>query len=221
MLALLPADPGRPLRILCLGAHCDDIEIGAAATLTALLAARPGSSVRWTVFSGGPERAEEARVAARRVLAGAGRSRVDVLGFPDGRFPSVAPAVKDALEAMAGEERPDLVLTHRMADAHQDHRVLAEAARNTFRAHLVLEYEIPKYDGDLGNPNLFVPLDREAAEAKARLIWECFPSQRGRAWFTPDTFLALMRLRGVQCASPGGYAEAFDAPKLSLGFARS
>jgi LmbE family N-acetylglucosaminyl deacetylase len=221
LLSLLPADPGRPLRILCLGAHADDIEIGAAGTLAALLAARPGTRVRWAVFSAGPERAEEARAAAERVLAGAGSSRMDVLGFPDGRFPTEMPALKDAVEAMARDERPDIVLTHRLADAHQDHRALAEAARNTFRDHLLLEYEIPKYDGDLGNPSLFVPLDRSAAEAKARLVWECFPSQRRRAWFTPDTFLALMRLRGVQCASPGGYAEAFDVPKLSLGLAPS
>lgn len=217
MIALTPdGPPGRALTLLCLGAHADDIEIGCAATVRRLLARRPGSSVRWVVFSADAVRAEEARAAAAAVLADAGSARVDVLDRPDGLFPADLPALKAVFETLKREVRPDLILTHRRDDAHQDHRTLADMAANTFRDHLVLAYEIPKYDGDLGNPALFVPLTAEEAHAKARLLLDAFPSQRSRRWFTADTFLGLMRLRGVQCAAPEGFAEAFDAAKIHL-----
>lgn len=216
-MGLVPAAPaGRPLSILCLGAHSDDIEIGCAATVRRLLARHPGSSVRWIVFSADAVRAEEARAAARLVLAEAGEARVEVLDRPDGLFPADQHAIKAVFERLKREGDPDLILTHRLADAHQDHRTLAEMTRNTFRDHAILEYEIPKYDGDTGNSSVFVPLTRAEAEAKAALLLDAFASQRGRRWFTPDTFLGLMRLRGVQCAAPEGFAEAFEAPKLRL-----
>jgi LmbE family N-acetylglucosaminyl deacetylase len=215
VIALTPdGPPGRPLTLLCLGAHADDSEIGSAATVRRLLAGRPGSSVRWVVFSADAVRAEEARAAAAAVLADAGSARVDVLDRPDGLFPADLPAIKAVFETLKREVRPDLILTHRRDDAHQDHRTLAEMTANTFRDHLVLAYEIPKYDGDLGNPALFVPLTAEEAHAKASLLLDAFPSQRARRWFNADTFLGLMRLRGVQCAAPDGFAEAFDGPKV-------
>lgn len=217
MMGMVPAVPaGRPLRLLCLGAHADDIEIGCAATVGRLLARHPGSVVRWVVFSAGPDRAAEARAAAAAVLASAGEARIEIRDHPDGLFPADLPAIKAAFEALKREGDPDLILTHRRADAHQDHRTLAETTWNTFRGHAVLEYEIPKYDGDTGTPGLFVPITREEAEAKVSLLLGSFPSQRHRRWFTPDTFLGLMRLRGVQCAAPDGFAEAFEAPKLRL-----
>jgi LmbE family N-acetylglucosaminyl deacetylase len=213
----MPVVPsGRPFRLLCLGAHADDIEIGCAATVRHLLSRYPATAVRWVVFSADPVRAEEARAAAAAVLCDAGSARVDVLDRPDGLFPADLPAIKAVFEALKREFAPDLILTHRRTDAHQDHRTLAEVTGNTFRDHLVLAYEVPKYDGDLGNPNLFVPLTAADAAAKVRLLLDAFPSQRRRPWFTADTFLGLMRLRGVQCAAPEGFAEAFDAQKICL-----
>ena len=210
-----PAAGGR-LTLLCIGAHPDDIEIGCGGAVLTLLERHPGSRVLWTVFSGTPERAEEARRGAAGFLGAAGSSEVAVHGFRDGFFPAESAAIKEAFEAMKREAAPDVVLTHRRADHHQDHRTLAELTWNTFRDHLVLEYEIPKYDPDLGNPNLFVPLERAAADAKIAALMRCFPSQAGRRWFEPGTFEALMRLRGMQCAAPSGLAEGFHAPKLCL-----
>ncbi len=211
---------GRPagdrLTLLCIGAHPDDIEIGCGGAVLTLLDRHPGSRVVWTVFSGTPERAEEARRGAASILGAAGAGEVVVHGFRDGFFPSESAAIKDAFEAMKRAVAPDLVFTHRRADHHQDHRTLAELTWNTFRDHLVLEYEIPKYDPDLGNPNLFVPLGRAVADAKVAALMRCFPSQSGRRWFEPGTFEALMRLRGMQCAAPSGLAEGFYVPKMCL-----
>lgn len=207
---------GAPLRLLCIGAHPDDIEIGCGGTILTLLERHPGSEVHWTVFSGTPERAEEARRGAASILGGAGSSDVSVHGFRDGFFPSEFAALKDAFEALKRKAAPDLVFTHRRADHHQDHRTLAELTWNTFRDHLVLEFEIPKYDPDLGNPNLFVPLERATADRKVAALMRCFPTQAGRRWFEPGTFEATMRLRGMQCAAPSGLAEGFYAPKLCL-----
>ncbi len=204
-----------PPTLLCLGAHSDDIEIGCGGTVLTLLGRHPGARVHWVVLSARGERAGEARAAAERFLVGAGAAEVTLHGFRDGFFPADFAAIKEVFEALKAA-KPDLVLTHRRLDHHQDHRMLAELTWNTFRSHLVLEYEVPKYDPDLGNPNLFVPLAREAAEAKVAALMECFGTQRSRAWFTPDTFLGLMRLRGVQCASPTGLAEGFFAHKLCL-----
>jgi LmbE family N-acetylglucosaminyl deacetylase len=209
----LPTDA--PPTLLCLGAHSDDIEIGCGGTVLTLLERHPGARVDWVVFSARGERAEEARAAAKRFLAAAGSAEVTLHTFRDGFFPTEFAAIKEVFEGLKAV-KPDVVLTHRRADHHQDHRTLAELTWNTFRSHLVLEYEVPKYDPDLGNPNLFVPLARETAEAKVAELMAHFGSQRSRAWFTPDTFLGLMRLRGVQCASPTGLAEGFFAHKICL-----
>ena len=173
--------------------------------------------MRWEVFSATGERAAEAEAGAARFLAAAGEREVVLHGFRDGFFPAAFTALKERFEAIKPAFAPDLVLTHRRADHHQDHRTLAELTWNTFRGHLVLEYEIPKYDPDLGNPNLFVPLAPDVAEAKIAGLMEVFASQRRRAaWFTPGVFRGLMQLRGVQCAAPSGLAEGFHAPKLVL-----
>lgn len=215
MLRLSLDKDGTPPTLLLLGAHSDDIEIGCGGTVLTLLERHPGARVHWVVFSARGERADEARAAAKRFLAGAGAAEVTLHTFRDGFFPAEFTAIKEVFEGLKAV-KPDLVLTHRRADHHQDHRTLSELAWNTFRSHLVLEYEVPKYDPDLGNPNLFVPLEREAAEAKVAALMAHFGSQRSRVWFTPDTFLGLMRLRGVQCASPTGLAEGFFAHKICL-----
>lgn len=211
---LLPPPHDRPLRILCLGAHADDIEIGCAGTLLTLLPSRP-CAVRWVVFSASPERRREAEAAAALVLADAAASSVSVLDHRDGYFPYHGAAVKEDVEALKPFE-PDLVLTHHRGDRHQDHRLLAELAWNAFRNHLILEFEVPKYDGELGDPNLFVPLTPETLERKIEILLEAFPSQAGRHWFDADTFRALPRLRGLEVASPTRLAEAFHARKLDL-----
>lgn len=216
MLPLLPGRAaGEPLAILCLGAHADDIEIGAGGTILALLERHPGSRVLWVVFSGTAQRAAEARGSADAFLARAVDAQVMVHSFQDGFFPSEHRPIKNAFEAMKGFS-PDLVLTHHTADRHQDHRTIAELTWNTFRDNLILEYEVPKYDPDLGNPNLFVPLGRGHAEAKVAALMAHFVSQHGRRWFVPDTFFAMMRLHGLQAAAPSGLAEGFHAAKLRL-----
>ena len=212
----LARDPGRPLRVLAIGAHADDIEIGCGATILRLVAEHPGLSVDWLVLSGHGDRAGEAADSAAAFLAGAGATRVMVEGFRDGFFPYDGGAVKERFERLKAEVAPDLVLTHRLEDRHQDHRLVAELTWNTFRDHLILEYEIPKYEGDLGRPNLYVPVGHEHAERKVELLRKCFPSQAGRSWFSDDTFWATLRLRGIECNAPGRYAEAFQARKLVL-----
>ena len=204
-----------PLSVLCLGAHSDDIEIGAGGTILTLLRRFPGSRVHWVVLSALAERAREARTSANVLLGDAGASDVRLLTFRDGFFPAQFEAIKEAFELLK-ELRPDLILTHHRADHHQDHRIVAELTWNTFRNHLILEYEVPKYDPDFGNPNLFVPITSEDAQAKVAALMSHFTSQRGRTWFTSDTFFGLMRIRGVQAGAPSGLAEAFYAPKLWL-----
>jgi LmbE family N-acetylglucosaminyl deacetylase len=204
----------QPLRLLCLGAHADDIEIGCGGSILRLAAEQPQMSVRWVVFSGGERRRAEATGAARHFLAGLADVEIRVLGFRDGYFPTQHAEIKDAFEELKRDWRPTLVLTHYREDLHQDHRLIAELTHNTFRDHLVWEYEVPKYDGDLGNPNLFLPLSREQCRRKVELLLEHFPSQRERApWFTEETFLGLMRLRGIGCNAPSGLAEAFYCRK--------
>jgi LmbE family N-acetylglucosaminyl deacetylase len=208
--------PEGPLRLLCVGAHADDIEIGAGGTLLRLLAEHPGSEVDWRVLTATPEREREARASAAAFLRGAARSSVTVHTFHDGYLPSVHAEVKDVFEELKRELQPDVVVTHTGGDAHQDHRLLAELTWNTFRDHLVLEFEIPKYDGDLGRPNVFVPLARDVAARKVDLLLEHFPSQGARRWFEPETFFALLRLRGLECNARDGYAEAFHVRKVVL-----
>ncbi len=214
MLRLVPERT--PLTILCLGAHADDIEIGAGGALLTLLARYPGSRVRWVVFSATRDRAAEAEASARSFLGGAAEARVDVHDVRDGFFPAAFGPLKETFEALKRDLQPDLVLTHAREDHHQDHRTLAELTWNTWRDHWVLGYEIPKYDPDLGNPNLFVPLAAEVAERKVAALMQHFATQRSRRWFVPETFFALMRLRGLQAAAPSGLAEGFYGAKLWL-----
>jgi LmbE family N-acetylglucosaminyl deacetylase len=211
----LPFPAGRPGKILCLGAHCDDIEIGCGGTLLRL-AAEGIAEAAWVVFASNERRAAEARAGAELFMAGAERRSVVIHGFRDGFLPQAWGEVKEAMERIKREFSPDLVLTHCRHDLHQDHRVVSELTWNTFRDHLILEYEIPKYDGDLGNPNFFVCLDEETARRKARGILACYPSQGSRSWMDEQTFLSLMRLRGVESNAPGRYAEGFYCRKLAV-----
>jgi LmbE family N-acetylglucosaminyl deacetylase len=217
MLAVsLGADPTQPLSILCLGAHSDDIEIGCGGTLLRLLAERPGTSVRWVVFSADDAREAEARASAAAFLADAGSNEVIVHRFRESYFPYLGAEIKDAFEAFKPTFAPDVVFTHRRDDEHQDHRTIADFTWNTFRDHVIAEYEIAKYEGDLGHPNLFVPLASAVAERKVQLLVEHFGTQRSKRWFRPETFHGLMALRGVECNAPDGSAEAFHVRKFVL-----
>lgn len=211
----LNSEPGRPLRILCLGSHSDDIEIGCGGTVLRLAAENPGCVFHWVVFSACGVRGPEARRGAELFTKGASLEGPVTKEFRDGFLPFVGADVKAVFEELKSLA-PDVVFTHYRKDAHQDHRLLSELTWNTFRNHLILEYEIPKYDGDLGQPGVFVPLDSEVCKTKARYIVETFASQRSKAWFEESTFLSLMRLRGMECNAPSGYAEAFYSRKLVL-----
>ena len=216
MLALkFPHKQSSRLQILCLGAHSDDIEIGCGGTILRLLAENRNVQIVWVVFSSTEERAHEARASAKLFLEGSKQSEVLVEDFRDGFFPFDGANIKSHFEGLK-QSSPDLIFTHSRKDAHQDHRLIAELTWNTFRNHMILEYEIPKYDGDLGQPNFFVALEKEIYEKKVRFLVDAFETQRSKAWFTEDTFLALMRLRGMECVSPSGYAEAFYCRKLLL-----
>jgi LmbE family N-acetylglucosaminyl deacetylase len=211
---VLPPERQRPLKLLCLGAHADDIEIGCGGTVLRLAAEVPDLVARWIVFSGAGPRETEARSSAAAFLKNVSEKQVEVLGFRDGYFPFQGADVKDCFEAFKRDFDPSLILTHWQGDAHQDHRLVAELTHNTFRDHLVLEYEIPKYDGDLGNPAFFVPLTRAQLRRKIETIGRQFPSQHGRSWFSEETFLAIAKLRGICCNAPEGLAEAFYVRKV-------
>jgi LmbE family N-acetylglucosaminyl deacetylase len=211
----------RELRtLLCLGAHCDDIEIGCGGTVLRLAEHHPELRVHWVVLSSSAERAAEARRSAERFLRRVRNQEVVIKGFRNSFFPFVGAEIKEFFEELKRQVAPDLVLTHTRNDLHQDHRLTCELTWNTFRDHLILEYEIPKYDGDLGAPNAFVPLDPEHYNGKIENLLECFPSQRDKRWFTRETFLALMRLRGMESNAASGYAEAFYCHKAVLAPAR-
>ena len=217
MLPLRPdSEDAGVLHLLCLGAHADDIEIGCGGTLLEWADGPHELYVHWVVFSAPGIRESEARDSATRLLPDVRSLEVTVLEHRDGYFPEEWGGVKEALQAVTERVSPDLIFTHRGSDAHQDHRIVSELTRQLFRDHLVLEYEIPKYDGDLGRPNLFVSLAEATARRKAQHLLEAFPSQREKSWFTADTFLALSRLRGIECAAPSGHAEAFHARKILL-----
>jgi LmbE family N-acetylglucosaminyl deacetylase len=205
--------------ILCLGAHSDDIEIGAGATVLRLIRENPRARVVWVVLAAAGRRGDEARASAARFLAGvgggAGVAEVVLQAFRDGHFPVQWAEIKAFFETLK-PYAPDLVLTHYGKDLHQDHRVVSELAWNTFRDQLILEYEIPKWDGGLGSPNLFVPASVADADAKIAALMACFPTQAGKHWFDDLTFRGLMRLRGLECAAPEGLAEAFYARKVSV-----
>ena len=203
--------------VLCLGAHSDDIEIGCGGTILTLLEAVQPLAVTWVVFSATGARAEEARQSADTFLAGGAGRDVVLYDFRDGYFPYTGGAIKDRFEELKARVSPDLVFTHHRHDLHQDHRLLSELTRNTFRDHAILEYEIPKYDGDMGQPNVFVPLEAATCRRKVDLLLANFGTQRSKRWFTDDLFHAHLRLRGMECNSPSTFAEAFHGHKVVLG----
>ncbi len=216
MMPLPLARAGEPLRVLCLGAHCDDIEIGCGATILELIAQGVRLAVVWCVVGSTPPRAIEARASAEAFLAGAAESRIEVQSFRDGYFPTQTAQIKDWFETLKPLPRPDVILTHTRDDRHQDHREVCGLTWNTFRDHLILEYEIPKWDGDLGRPSVYAPVGEAAIERKVDLLHRHFPSQATKQWFDRDTFRGLARLRGLESNSPTRFAEAFYAPKLQL-----
>jgi len=216
MITLRFPERTEPLRLLCVGAHSDDIEIGCGGTVLQILRDHPGVECHWVVFSAAGARRKEALAGAGSFLEGAARRTVVVRSFRDGYFPAAGGEIKDAFEALKKKVRPDVVFTHHRADLHQDHRLVGELTWNTFRDHLILEYEIPKYDGDLATPNAYVPLEAAVAKAKIRRIRESFPSQAENTWFSEDTFKAVLRLRGIESNAPSGFAEGFHGRKLIL-----
>lgn len=208
---------GDRLSVLCIGAHSDDIEIGCGATLLGWLERKVRLDVHWAVLSGNDHRADEARASAAEFVEGAARSTIDIASFRDGFFPWQGADIKNWFEALKPRVSPDLVLCHWREDAHQDHRLVSELAWNTFRDQLILEYEIPKWDGDLGRPNVYIPVSGNAMARKVELLLRHFGTQRSKDWFTAETFTGLARLRGNECRAPHGLAEAFHGRKLRLG----
>jgi LmbE family N-acetylglucosaminyl deacetylase len=207
----------RPIeRVLAIGCHADDIEIGCGGTLMAMIRARPSVSVTWVVLAAPEDRAAEARASAQAIVANAAASDVRVHEFRDGFLPYVGGEVKEVFEGLK-DINPDAIFTHGRHDLHQDHRLACELTWNTFRDHLILEYEIPKYDGDLGSPNVFVPLEESLVEEKLRVLRDHYASQHGKHWFDDELFRGLLRMRGMECATR--YAEAFTCRKLTLGVA--
>jgi LmbE family N-acetylglucosaminyl deacetylase len=204
------------LNILCLGCHSDDIEIGCGGATLQLAEQYPGCVFHWVVFSAIGVRKGEAKRGAALFVSPNNLSAPVLRSFPDGFMPSVGAEIKVVFEELKQTVTPHLIFTHNRKDAHQDHRLIAELTWNTFRDHLILEYEIPKYDGDMGQPNLFVPLQPETCRRKISYIMDAFQSQQSKRWFQPDTFLSLMRLRGMECNAPSGYAEAFYCRKMVL-----
>ena len=212
----LNSESASPLHILCLGAHSDDIEIGCGGTILRLSQQYPGCTFHWVVFSAQGVRADEAQSAAK-LFAGASNLKGPLLkNFQDGFLPFAGAEIKAVFEELKRSVSPDLIFTHHRHDAHQDHKMLAELTWNTFRDHLILEYEIPKYDGDLGQPSVFVPVSAEICEKKVEFLMDSFKSQSSKRWFQRETFLALMRLRGMECNAASGYAEAFFGRKMVL-----
>jgi LmbE family N-acetylglucosaminyl deacetylase len=216
---MLPLLMGRrepaPVRVLALGAHPDDGEIGCAGTVLKLIGEGAISSICWVVLSGEGARASEARASAEALLEGVPEKEILLPGFRDGYFPYDGLQIKPFFEQLK-EFEPDVILTHQRNDLHQDHRTTCELTWNTFRDHLILEYEVPKYDGDMGAPNLFVPLDDDVCRRKIEHLMTHFATQLPRRWFTDDLFSGLMRLRGMECQSPTSHAEAFYSRKAVL-----
>lgn len=207
---------GKALRILCIGAHCDDIDIGCGGALLALLQRYRGSQVTWVAFSGSEPRRRELEASASRFLRAASARRVIGHAFRDGYFPAQFAQIKSAFEQLKRLPVPDLIFTHHTQDLHQDHRLLAQLTWNTFRDHLIFEYEIPKYDGGLRTPSAYVALTRAQVERKVRILLECYRTQAVKPWFTADTFRGLMRLRGIECAAASGWAEGFHVMKARV-----
>jgi LmbE family N-acetylglucosaminyl deacetylase len=206
-----------PLRLLCLGAHCDDIEIGCGGTILKLAATGRKVEVHWVVFSSDERRGPEALKSAEGFLCDIFTKKVTIHRLRDGFFPYIGGDLKERFEQLKAEFSPDLILTHHRHDLHQDHRLVSELTWNTFRNHLILEYEIPKYDGDFGSPNVFVPLDESTCRRKIDAILDAYQSQSGKHWFSRDLFSAIMRLRGMEANACSGYAEGFYCRKAVLG----
>lgn len=214
----LASPPGRRLEVLCIGAHCDDIEIGCGGTVLSLQQRYPNSRIHWVVLTSNPARRKEALAGARAFVAKPARGEILVHDLPDGLLPAHIADVKARFEALKGAIEPDLILTHHMGDRHQDHRLIGEITWQTFRDHLIWEYEIPKYEGDLATPDLYVHLPSSAAKRKIALIARTFASQRGKSWFREEYFEAVMRLRGLESRAGDGFAEAFHCRKLVCDF---
>ena len=213
---LLGQAEAKPVRALAIGAHPDDIEIGCAGTIMKLIEDSALSEVRWVVLSGEGERAQEARRSAEALLEPLPGSEVVICDFPDGFFPYEGKKIKDFFEGLKADYSPDVVFTHQRADLHQDHRISCELTWNTFRNHLILEYEVPKYDGDMSAPNAFVPLSERLSQRKVDHLLDHFASQRSKHWFREDLFTSLLRLRGMECNSTSSHAEAFFCRKAVL-----
>ena len=203
-----------PKKILALGAHADDIEIGCGGTILRLLEENPATDVCWVVLGASGERRAEAVQSANLFLANARRKEIVVKEFRDGYFPYIGTEIKDFFEELKRKYLPDVILTHYREDLHQDHRLVSELTWNTFRNHLILEYEIVKYDGDVGAPNFFVHLSESVVKRKIRTILDCFQSQKDKSWFMEDTFSSILRLRGVESNAPEKYAEAYYSRKI-------
>ncbi len=217
MRRLLLTDHGADgLRLLVLGAHPDDIEIGCGGTILRLVADGHVASAHWVVFSGAGQRAEEAEIGAAAVLDGIVDREVTIGDSRDGFFPLTGVAIKESFEDLKRRIEPDLILTHRRDDRHQDHRFISDLTWQTFRDNMILEYEIPKYDGDLGNPNVFVDIPESAVRRKIEILQTAFITQRDRHWFDAETFTSIMRLRGIESRSASGYAEGFEGRKVVL-----
>jgi LmbE family N-acetylglucosaminyl deacetylase len=215
---ILPLGPrrGGPVELLFIGAHSDDIEIGCGGTILRLLKELPVSGVTWVVLSGNEARADEARRSARKYVPRRTKLRILQGSFRESYFPYLAADVKEFFDRLGREVRPDIVFTHYREDRHQDHRLLSELTYNTFRDHLIFEYEIIKLDGDIGNPNVYVSLDAATVRRKVKLVVDAFGTQRDKRWFSEDVFRGLLRIRGVEAGAPSGYAEAFYGRKIVL-----
>ena len=205
-------------KILCLGAHCDDIEIGCGGTLLQLGSSLEQAELHCIIFSSNEVREKETRAALSELSANWTTFNIEIHKFRNSYFPYIGPEIKDAFEALKHKFKPDIVFTHNRNDLHQDHRVISDLAWNTFRDHLILEYEIPKFDGDFGQPNTFIEISTVHAEKKVDCLQRCFISQQDKHWFKPETFKALMRLRSIECNASSGFAEAFYARKTKLCF---
>lgn len=213
---LISKKPTEPLNVLCLGAHCDDIEIGCGGTLLELLSRHSLVNVYWQVYASTPTRKTEAVAGAQEFCAKAESLQIEILEFRDGYFPYEGAAIKDTFEKTKSVFSPDLIFTHYKDDLHQDHRIVSELTWNTYRDHIILEYEIPKFDGGLGSPGVFVPTSVDHTKRKSEILLSCYETQAQRSWFSNSTFEALMRLRGIECNSDSGYAEAFYSRKIVL-----